>query len=420
MNPAASNVLPDDCFLHDRDRLRHDEALALIDERVRCMTRVEEGEVPLDAMVGRVTAEAFLAPRSVPAHDNAAVDGYAYAHADGPKWRSVTLRVAAGDAPPPLPPKSAARIFTGAPMPQGADTVAMQEDCVREGERVRVPDLRVGANCRREGEDVAAGSPILSAGERVTTRDIAALAASGLAASRMRERVRVAIMSNGSELLAPGAPFRPAGVYDSNRPMLASILASFGCEVSVLPTLPDDEPAIRTALAGAARENHLVVTSAGASRGEEDHVLGALDALGRRHLWQLAVKPGRPMMMGQIGDCVVVGLPGNPVAAFVCALLYLRPIVGRLSGAPFAEPARFPLPAGFSLTSKPDRREFLRGRLKRESDEVSVEKFARDGSGLISSLRWAEGLIEVAEETTRIERGDPVAFIPFSEFLFSI
>ena len=414
-----SAILPDDCFLHDRDRLRHDAALALIHERLRSV--VGEETVPLEGAAGRVLARPVTAPRPIPAHDNAAVDGFAYTHASG-RSLPVAMRVVAGDAPGALPPGTAARIFTGAPMPDGADTVAMQEDCADEASgrgnadgagRVRLPEIKRGANVRRAGEDVATGGEVAGAGTRLRPQDLAAIASTGTDTVRVAKRLRVALLSNGDELIAPGAAHRPGGVYDSNRPMLAAMLRGWGCEVADGGLLPDDRGAVTRAVADAAAASDVVVTSGGASKGEEDHVLAVLDALGRRHLWQLAVKPGRPMMMGQIGDTVVLGLPGNPVAAFVCTLLYLRAALDRLGGARHVAPRRYPLPAAFSIHSKPDRREFLRGRI---GPDGHVEKFGRDGSGLISGLRWGEGLIEVPEATTRVEEGEPVPFIPFAEF----
>ena len=403
--------LDDDCFRHDRDRLRHAEALALIAERLRCVVDVET--VPLDEADGRVLAANVTAPRPVPGHDNAAVDGFAFAHADAPDGATlpVVMRLAAGDAPEGLGRGEAARIFTGAPMPEGADTVAMQEDCAVEADRVTLPALKPGANRRRAGEDVAIGETVARAGTMLRPQDVAAIASTGAGKVALRERLRVALLSTGSELIAPGDPYRDGGVYDSNRPMLLGLLRRMGCAVTDLGALPDDRARIERTLREAAASHHAVITSGGASKGEEDHLLASLDALGRRHLWQLAVKPGRPMMMGQVGGTAVLGLPGNPVAAMVCALLYVRPALAILGGATPREPVRYPLPAAFAIRSKPDRREFLRGWV----EDGRAVKFGRDGSGLITGLTRAGGLIEVAEATVRVDEGDPVAFIPFAE-----
>jgi molybdopterin molybdotransferase len=227
----------------------------------------------------------------------------------------------------------------------------------------------------------------------------------------------VAIVSTGDEVLRPGAAFSEGQVYDANAPMLAALIASAGALPTDLGVLPDDPGEIRRTLAEAAQGFDAVILSGGASRGEEDHVVAALDALGRRHLWQLAIKPGRPMSFGQVGDCVVLGLPGNPVAVFVCFLLYVWPLLRRMGGADWPEPKRYRLPALFAFPGrKVGRREFWRGILRETPHGLGVDKFARDGSGLISGLRAADGLIDIPEDVAEVRPGDVVAFIPFSEF----
>ena len=422
---TAARRLLDDCFLHDRDRLRHTDVIALLRERVTVIADTER--VTLGQACGRILAETIAAPNDVPLNDNAAVDGYAFSHAsyvESGGVLQVTDRVAAGHpAARALAPGEAARIFTGAVMPEGADTVAMQEDCTldsREGRSfVSVPPgLKPGANRRRAGEDVAAGTAILDAGHRLRPQDVAAIASIGKADIIVHRRIRVALISTGDEILRPGTPLKPGQVYDSNHYLVSSLIASTGAEVSDLGILQDEAGVVHAALAGAADNHDVVLTTGGASRGEEDHMVTSLDALGSRHLWQLAIKPGRPMMMGQIGQTVVAGLPGNPVAAMVCFLLYVRPMLFRLGGAKWPEPVRYPLPARFAIPrKKPDRREFLRGILDQDdSGRLGVTKFDRDGSGLISGLREADGLIEIAEDVTEISEGDIVSFIPFAEF----
>lgn len=408
--------LLNDCFLHDSERLRHDDAVALITSRLACVTGVEA--VPLHAATGRWLAAPITAPRNVPLHRNAAVDGYAFA-APAPKAPlPVSARIAAGDtAPDRLAPGTAARIFTGAPLPEGADSVAMQEDCATGDGDVTLPQgLKPGANVRQAGEDVTEGAKVLSAGARLRPQDIAALASFGLGTVPVHAPLRVAILSNGDELRAPGATIAPGQVYDSNRAMLAALAATLPCAITDLGILPDDAPQIEAAIATAAQSHDLILTSGGVSRGEEDHIVAAIDRLGTRHLWQIAVKPGRPMSFGQIGDCIFLGLPGNPVAAFVCFLLYVRPAITALGGGPGAEPLRYRVPAGFSQTKKPGRREFWRGWLEDTPDGPVAMKFPRDGSGLISGLRQATGLIEMLEDDTAVTMGTPVRFLPFDQF----
>lgn len=417
--------LLDDCFLTDKERLRHDEALAILRERVAPV--VEAESLPLASAAGRILAETLVSPRNVPAADNAAVDGYVYAHADYAGrggYFPVSARIAAGH-PSPLPHVSdtAARIFTGGVMPKGADTVAMQEDCephVQDGrDFVAIPPgLKRGANRRKAGEDLAEGAIIAHAGTRLRPQEIAAIASVGRESISVYRRLRVALVSTGDEIVRPGRPLVSGEVYDSNHFLLAALLKTLDCEANDAGILPDDREAVQTKLLQLAASHDAVLTTGGASRGEEDHLVRSLDAVGKRHLWQLAVKPGRPMSFGQIGDCAVVALPGNPVAAFVCFLLYVRPMLTVMGGGAWPEPRRFTVTAGFEIASrKTGRREFLRARLAPGSGGPPVaEKFPRDGSGLITSLREADGLIEIAEDIAEVRRGDLVPFLPFSGF----
>lgn len=421
-----TGTLLDDCFAHDDRLLTHAEALALLQARLRPVVGIEPVAVALAA--GRILAEAAVAPRPVPAHDNAAVDGYAFAFADYDPALGATLplagRAAAGH---PLAgaatPGTAVRIFTGAVVPAGTDCIVMQEDVCLEGEsaaaRVVIPaGLRRGANIRRLGEDVAAGATVIDAGARLRPQDLGALASLGHAEVACFKRLRVAIVSSGDEVVRAGQPLQPGQIYDANGPMLSSLVTNCGADITDLGVLPDKLEAVKGCLTEASRTFDVIITTGGASKGEEDHLVAALDGLGKRHLWQLAIKPGRPVSFGQIGSCAFVGLPGNPVSSFVCFLLYVRPLLARLGGAAWTgEPRRFLLPARFEIPNrKQGRREFLRGILHAGSNGPSVDKFARDGSALITGLRAADGLIEIAEDVPQVRAGDLVAFIPFSEF----
>jgi molybdopterin molybdotransferase len=421
--------LIDDCFVLDKDRLPHDEAIGILQARVQPVVGVEE--VKLAEAAGRVLAQPVVSARAIPAHDNAAVDGYAFAHAAYDQGRKTRFKVAGQAAaghpfPGDPPPDAAVRIFTGAVMPKGFDTVAMQEDVRLEqdgGELwALIPGgLKSGANRRLAGEDVKENTVFLGPGARLRPQDVASAAAAGLAGLTCYAPLKVAILSTGDEILRPGEKFSPGKVYDANAPMLQGLIGSLGAEAVDLGVLPDNAEQVRTALAEAAGAFDAVIISGGASQGAEDHIAASLDQLGKRHLWQIAIKPGRPMMFGQIGNCVVLGLPGNPVAVFVCFLIYVRPVLTRLSGGTWPVPHRFPLPAAFSRKKKVGRREFWRAKLLREGSEgLQVDKFPRDGSGLISSLREADGLIEVAEEVCEVKEGDIVSFMPFSEFGFAV
>jgi molybdopterin molybdotransferase len=402
-------------------RLAHAEAISLLNGLAAPVT--EREEVRIHAATGRVGAETVLAPRSSPAHNNSAVDGYAFAFDDYDAKSGALLpiagRIAAGDAAPSrVPPGCAARIFTGAVMPEGCDTVAMQEDCrVEDADVFIAGGLRKGVNRRLAGEDMVEGAAVIAPGQRLRPQDVAALAACGLSKIVCVRRPRLRILSTGNEVLAAGAPFEHGKVYDANGPMLAGLFSALGVSASHGGILLDRFDVVEAALHSAAAENDLIVTSGGASLGEEDHVIAALKRADALDLWQLAIKPGRPMGVGRIGSCLCFALPGNPVAAMVCALLYVWPVARRLAGEPWIEPRRFFFPAGFEVRARRSgRREFLRGWLERAGDRTVARSYPRDGSGLISSLRAASGLIEIPEDVTAIQEGDDVAFVPFSEF----
>jgi len=416
--------LLDDCFLHDKDRLRHDQAIDIL--KSNAAPTVGKGPVPLEHLAGRFLAEDIEARRAVPPADNSAVDGYAVRFVDLTKGQETSLpvavRIAAGDMVHQLLPSGmAAQIFTGAPMPPGADTIVMQEDVRITHDGVIIPDgVKQGANRRRTGEDVRAGDKLLTAGQRLRPQDIAAIASAGIDSAMCFDPVRVALFSTGDELVNPGSPADKHHIYDSNRFLLRALLATLPVDVDDLGVLRDERDDVQSAMAEAAKTYHLLITSGGVSRGEEDHLVEAIQSLGSLHAWQLAIKPGRPMAFGQIKeerhDTVFLGLPGNPVAAMVCFLLYARPLILRLAGGGWTEPQRFMVPATFDLASKPDRREFLRGWLRDTEVGPQAEKFDNTGSGIIRSLRAAHGLIEIPEEITALKVGDPVAYIPFSEF----
>ena len=416
--------LIDDCFVLDKDRIAHHEALAILRSRVH--PAVESEEVQLAEAAGRFLAEALVSPRPIPAHDNAAVDGYAFAHSAYNKEKGAKLIVAGeASAGHPFqakpPPDSAVRIFTGAVMPSGLDSVVMQEDTRIEqigNERwVHIPPgLKQGANRRLAGEDSKPGDVLVEVGTTLRPQEVATAAATGLDRLRCYAPLKVAVVSTGDEILRPGEAFTRGKVYDANAAMLKGLIQAAGAEAVDLGILADNAGLVRAALSDASVRYNVVVVSGGASQGAEDHVVRNIDALGKRHLWQIAIKPGLPMSFGQIGDCVVLGLPGNPVAVFVCFLIYVRPVLTRLAGGIWPEPVSFPLPASFAQKKKVGRREFWRARLTRTGGRLAVAKFARDGSGLISSMREADGLIEVAENVSEVREGDIVDFMPFTEF----
>ncbi|MGE0203715.1 MAG: gephyrin-like molybdotransferase Glp [Hyphomicrobiaceae bacterium] len=416
-----SKVLLDDCFFHDRDRLRHAEALALLRERMRPVVGTQQ--VAIAEANGRILAEAVVAGLSIPAHTNSAVDGFAFAHADYAAAAGgrmpVSGRAAAGR---PLEGEvragAAVRIFTGAALPPGLDSVVMQEDVERHDDgAITIPaGARPRANVREAGEDIRSGETLLEAGHVLRPQDLAALASVGRGRVACHERLRVAIVSTGDEIVRPGAPLGEGQVYDANAPLLQALVSNAGAEAVDLGVLPDSRELVRARLLEAAASYDVIITSGGASQGEEDHVVSVLGEIGKRHLWQLAIKPGRPMLLGQIGDTIVLGLPGNPVAVFVCFALYAWPVLRRLGGAAWREPRRLRLRSGFAMPKrKTGRREFLRGMVRQTPAGTVVDRYPRDGSGLISSLRAADALIDIAEDVTAIAEGDEVDVLMLSE-----
>lgn len=414
--------LSDDCFAFGGDLMSMATALDLLGARIGPVPEAET--VPLKEARGRILGAALVAPRGVPPDDNSAVDGYAVNFDDlspsEPTVLPVVGRAAAGH---PLGHAArrgeAVRIFTGAPMPDGADTVLMQEDCSEEDGRVRVPSgITRGANRRRAGEDVKAGATVLSAGQRLRPQEIGLAASLGFTTLPVYRRLRVAIFSTGDEVGDPGAELPPGGIYDANRYALHALLDGLGAAVTDLGILRDSESSIREALSKAVPDHDLILTSGGMSTGEEDHVKAAVTAQGTLHFWRLAIKPGRPVAMGQIGRIPFMGLPGNPVAVMVTFLMLARPLVLRLSGATDTTPRRFRVQAGFDYKKRSNRCEYVRARLERGEDAGWIaQKFPRDGAGILSSMVWADGLVEIGEGITRLEAGGAVDFLPFSEVI---
>ncbi len=412
----------DDCFAHAPKRMPAGEALALLERRIRPVVG-EEG-VPLAAAHGRILAETLVSERDVPGFDNVAVDGFAFAHGDLAPDRPTRLRLLDGRAAAGhpfagrLPEGAALRVLTGAPLPAGADTILMQEDARPEGDAVIIPPgVKRGANRRRAGEDIRRGQVVLEAGRRLRPQDVGVAASLGRARLRVFLPPRVALFSTGDELAEPGAVLAAGATYDANRPILEGLLGGLGCLVTDLGILPDRADAVAAALEQAAAVHDAVITSGGASRGDEDHVVRAVEGLGRLHFWQIAVKPGRPLALGQLGRATFIGLPGNPVAAVICFLRFARPVLTALGGGRWPEPRAFLVPAGFVMKKKPGRREYLRARLVRGADgRLWAEKILREGSGILTSLVEADGLVELAEDSPGVGHGDPVEFVPFSEF----
>lgn len=405
-------------FSAKSDVLRVDEALALLAERVAPLAGSET--VPLAAALGRVLAEPVVSAVNVPPHDNSAVDGWGFAAATRPKDGRLPVvgTIAAGHPfDGAVPAGTAVRILTGAPVPAGVDTIAMQEDCRAEGGAVTVPVLKTGANLRAAGEDVRAGTVVLAPGIRLRPQDLGLAAATGRTTLAVRRRLRAAVFSTGDEIREPGQALPPGCIYDTNRTTAAGLLRALGAEVTDLGILPDKREVIAQALAEAAASHDVVLTSGGVSVGDEDHVKAAVEAQGALHFWKLAIKPGRPVALGRIGDAAFIGLPGNPVAVMVTFMLVARPLVLRLMGIKDTGVQRYRVEAGFAFSHKPGRREWLRARVRADGGRLVAETFASTSSGVLSSMVWSDGLVEVPEDAGDVAPGDVVAYIPYAEVL---
>jgi molybdopterin molybdotransferase len=412
--------LSDDCFAFGEPLMKTETALQTLRDRLSVIVGTEIA--PLRAAAGRILAEDIIARRAVPPHDNAAVDGFAVFHDDLDAADETILpvagRIAAGH-PLRRPARrgEAYRIFTGAPMPSGADTVLMQEDCRLDGDRVIIPaGIKIGANRRFTGEDIEVGSAILRQGQKLRPQDIGLAASVGRRDLPVYGRLRVALFSTGDEVHDVGEDLPTGGIFDSNRYAIAALLESLGCIVDDLGILEDRYEPILAALREAVDDHDVIMTSAGVSTGEEDHVRAAVEALGTIHFWRLAIRPGRPIALGQLDGVPFIGLPGNPVAVMVTFMRFARPALQLLGGCRDIDPTFFRVPVDFTYRKKANRREWLWAMLvPGPQGELQAQKHPRDGAGILSSMVGADGLVELPEDLTLLEPGTMVDFLPFSE-----
>jgi len=399
------------------------EALNFLHAAVRPVSDTEE--LPTIDATGRVLAADQRSQLDVPTMDNTQMDGYAVRAADcasGNAILTVSQRIPAGHVGQPLQPGTVARIFTGALMPEGADAVVMQEMCAYDeatGKATINHAVKAGEWVRRRGEDIVSGSTILARGTRLRAQELGLAASVGLASLPVFRRVKVGVFFTGDELAMPGEPLKPGAIYNSNRFTLRGLLQQIGCEVTDLGNVPDSRDATRDALRRAASGNDLSITSGGVSVGEEDHVKPAVEAEGKLNMWQIAIKPGKPLAFGEVrrdGErtpAYFIGLPGNPVSSFITFLIFVRPFILALQGATVQAPKRYPMRADFDW-SKPDRRnEFLRVRI---NDMHGLDLFPNQGSGVLTSTVWGDGIVDNPPGNA-IQAGDTVHFIPFSELL---
>ncbi|MGR3814074.1 MAG: molybdopterin-binding protein [Cognatishimia activa] len=393
-----------------------DEALALLQSRMSGVTETED--LPIADALDRILAEPAVAERSHPPQANCAVDGYALT---GAQYRDGVHRVplcegrsAAGQPfDGRVPDSHALRVLTGANLPEGTDTVILQEDVHLEDGHISFHGpLKIGANARKAGEDVQAGETLFPAGHRLTPADLGLLSATGVGRVTLHKPLRVAVISTGDELAEAGAAASDDQIYDANRPMLLAAIKKLGHEPIDMGRMPDQRDVLKDGLTRAAQEADVILTSGGASAGDEDHMSALLNETGTMALWRIAIKPGRPLALGVWEGTPVFGLPGNPVAAMVCTLILARPVMRLMAGQSWDIPQGLMLPAAFTKSKKAGRREYLRARVR----QGQVEVFPSEGSGRISSLSWAEGLVELSDEAQDIAPGTPVRYISYADF----
>ncbi|BAO43076.1 molybdopterin molybdotransferase MoeA [Thiolapillus brandeum] len=408
-----------DCTPSVSDLKPYEEAVELLLSHARPMQDTET--LNLHDALGRVLAAPVNSGIDVPGWDNSAMDGYAVRTRDIPAAGTslrISQRIPAGTAPQALEPGTAARIFTGAPVPEGADAVVMQElTCEQNGEVIINALPQPGAHIRRRGEDIRQNEEIIQPGVRLLPQHLGLAASVGVGQLQVWRRPRVAVLASGDELLMPGQPLKPGMIYNSNLFTLAGMLRALGCEVIDLGQVEDTLEATKAALTNAAGQADLVIASGGVSVGEEDHVKPAVEALGKLNMWKVAIRPGKPVAFGHIGDTPFLGTPGNPVSLFVTFLLFGRPFIRKLAGLSEVMPTTIQATAGFDWNKPDKRREFHRARLEKQadgSDRVSVHPSR--SSAVLSSTTWANGLVVLPENQT-IKTGDQVQFMPFSELL---
>jgi len=398
------------------------ELLAVSEARQRLLGAVaavdRPGEtVALSSGLDRIATRAVAARDAVPAWANSAMDGYALRTDDLPSSRGgelpVAQRIPAGVAPGPLAPGTAARIFTGAPIPEGGDAVIPQERCRESAGKVRIESPPAsGANIRPAGEDLRPGDPVIPAGRRIRPQDIGLAAAAGIGTLEVDSRLRVAVVVTGDELVPAGQPPGPGQIPDANGPMLEALLTRIGCRALPVATVFDDPEGTRDALGRAAAGADLVLSSGGVSVGEEDHVRSAVTGQGRLELWRVAVKPGKPLAFGWLGDTPFLGLPGNPVSLFVTFALFGAPLIRRMQGRDRTFPTPLPLPAELERPHPGHREEYLRVRV----EDGRIVPYPNQGSGVLGGAAWADGLARIPADTP-IAAGEPIDYFPLGELL---
>jgi len=396
----------------------------MLDELLTRVKPIKQSEsLPITEALGRILALPVISQVDVPPYDNSAMDGYVIHIAEqNPASSKSTLaisqRIPAGAVPQPLASGTAARIFTGATIPENANAVIMQEQCsVKDGRVVLPAKIQRNQNIRPRGQDICAGQTILPQGHQIKPQDLGLLASIGVDCVKVFCRLKVAILSTGDELIEPGQPLSPGKIYNSNRYTLKGLLTTSGLNIIDMGIIEDTHEATVQTLSVAADQADVIITSGGVSVGEEDHIKAAIEELGSLDLWRLAIKPGKPFALGQVNNTPIIGLPGNPGAVFVTFCILARPYLLALQGATIKNSPRLSIPIGFSIEKAGTRREYLRVRLTVDSrGKTTLQRHSNQSSGVLSSASWADGFAVIMENTAP-QMGEPVNYIPFSELM---
>jgi len=414
--------LSNDCFKHSKKRISLEKAISILEKRIKCIKKTQK--IKLDQSLGRILSKDIISKINVPPFNNTAVDGYAFKYSDLNKKKETTLklsgRITAGqNFNKKIKKGEIARIFTGARVPEGADTVIMQEDCnTTDNEIVLKPGIFKGANIRKKGEDIKYGKKIIYKGSKLKAQDIALIASVGIKEIDVFEKLTVGIFTTGNELYEPGAKISNSGIYDSNRYCLKNLLETINCSVKDYGIKKDNEKLIKNTLKKISKECDLIITTGGMSVGDEDYVRKIVEENGYLNFWNISIKPGRPVALGNIFKKPFIGLPGNPVSVMITFLKIALPTINKLSGFSSPKEKNFIVTTDFNFKKKSGRKEFLRVTItKNLNGQIKIKNYPKSGSGVFTSMVETDGLIELPEKLTYLKKGTKIRFVPYSEIL---
>jgi len=414
--------LSNDCFKYSKKRISLEKAVSILEKRIKCIKKTQK--IKLDQSLGRILSKDIISKLNVPPFDNTAVDGYAFKYSDLNKNKETKLklsgRIAAGqNFNKKIKKGEVARIFTGAKVPEGTNTVIMQEDCnVNDNKIILKPGIFKGANIRKKGEDIKSGKKIITKGSKLKAQDIALIASIGIKEIEVHEKLKVGIFTTGDELFEPGTKASKNGIYDSNRYCLKNLLETINCVVKDYGIKKDKEKLIKNTLKKISKECDLIITTGGMSVGEEDYVRKVVEKNGSLNFWNISIKPGRPVALGNIFKKPFIGLPGNPVSVMITFLKIALPAINKLSGFLSPKENNFIVATDFNFKKKSGRKEFLRVKVSKSSNgEIKIKHYPNTGSGVFTSMVETDGLVELPEKLTYLKKGAKVKFVPYSEML---